>query len=423
MVMSFPVPGRILPLAPATFRALRHRNFLLYWLGQLVSLSGSWMQSVAQGWLVLRLSNSPFQLGLVGFFAFVPVLLFTLFGGVAADRVRRRPALFWTQGLAMAQAFTLAALVWSGTVQVWHVALLAFSLGTITAFDIPIRQAFLFELVGRDDLQNAIALNSMAFNGARLVGPAIAGLVLAELGESVCFLVNAVSFLAVLVGLALIRVPRVAAEEPGGSWVGGIRDGLAYAVRKPQVRTLLVLVAISSLFGMPYSVLMPAVARDVLGGGQRMLGFLMGAAGGGAVLGALFVAGRRSTAHVGRIVALAMAVFGASLVAFSLSRQFWLSAVILLFVGGALIVQMAMSNAFLQLVAPAELRGRVVSIYTLMFLGVAPFGALLSGSIARIAGTPWAVGAGGAVCLLTAAVLAIRRPSLAPTARGEEAPT
>jgi len=406
--MTIPLPGRILPLVPGTFRALRHRNFSLFWTGQLISLTGTWMQSVAQGWLVLRLSNSAFMLGLVGFCAFSPVLLFTLLGGVAADRVPRKAALLLTQTLAMAQAALLTALSASGVVQVWHVALLALLLGTVNAFDVPIRQSFLYDLVGREDLPNAIALNSMAFNGARLVGPAVAGLILATVGETACFFLNAVSFLAVLAGLAMIRVGAPAGDAEGGSWLAGIREGIAYAWRTPRVRTILLLVAVSSVFGMSYSVLMPAIARDVLGGNQRTLGFLMGAAGAGAILGAMAIAGRRSTRHAFAIVAAGMTVFGASLVGLSFSRSFFLSAGILLLVGAAMIVQMATSNSFLQLVAPEELRGRVVSLYTLMFLGMAPFGSLLSGSLAKLWGTPAAVGIGGTVCLAAALVFAIK---------------
>jgi MFS family permease len=297
------------------------------------------------------------------------------------------------------------------------VALLAFLLGTINAFDVPIRQSFLFDLVGREDLPNAIALNSIAFNGARLIGPAIAGLVLAYLGETACFLVNAASFLAVLAGLALIRVGTAARPPDESSWLGGIREGILYASRTPGVRTILVLVAVSSVFGMPYSILMPAIARDVLGGNQRTLGFLMGAAGAGAVLGALAIAGRRSAGRSGIVVAVSMTAFGASLIAFSLSRSFWLSAAILHVIGAAMIVQMATSNAFLQLLAPPALRGRVVSLYTLMFLGMAPFGSLLSGILARLWGTPVAVGLGGAVCLAAALAFAYRTPgrAVAPT--------
>lgn len=401
--MPIPFQGRVLPLAPGTFRALAHRNFRLFWLGQLVSLTGSWMQSLAQGWLVLRLTNSPFQLGLVGFCAFLPILLFALVGGLAADRVRRRRALLWTQGLATAQALTLTILTWTGRIQAWEVAVLAFALGTINAFDIPIRQSFLHEMTGRDDLQNAIALNSLAFNAARLIGPAIAGLVLAAAGETVCFLINTVSYVAVLAALAAIRVAPAAREDAEeGAWLAGIRDGLAYAWREARVRRLLALVSVSSVFGMPYSVLMPAVARDVLGGSERTLGYLMGASGAGAILGALVVAGRRAAKGAEGAATLGMAVFGGGLLAFSLSRSFATSFAFLVVVGAAMIVQMAVSNGFLQLAAPPALRGRVISLYTLMFLGMAPFGSLLLGFLAKHFGTPAAIGTGGAVCLASA---------------------
>jgi MFS family permease len=405
----------IIPLPPGTFRALKHRNFFLYWSGQLVSLIGTWMQSVAQGWLVLRLSNSAFQLGLVGFCAFSPMLVFTLMGGILADRVDRKKALLFTQSLSMVQATILTYLSATGSVRVWQVALLALFLGTVNAFDVPIRQSFLFDLVGREDLQNGIALNSMAFNSARLVGPAIAGIILAGFGETACFLLNAVSYLAVLVSLTLIRADAPVHSAGETSWHEGIREGVAYAWGTPRVRTILLLVAVSSVFGMSYSVLMPAIARDVLGGGQRTLGFLMGAAGAGAVAGALSIAGRRSTRHSRGIILGAMILFGTSLLAFSFSRRFLVSATILVVTGAAMIVQMATSNAFLQLVAPPALRGRVVSLYAFMFLGMAPMGSLLSGSLAKLWGTPVAVRLGGAVCLVTALAFALRTPRFRTT--------
>jgi MFS family permease len=410
--MTTPLEGRPLRLPPGTFRALRHRNFFLYWSGQFLSLIGTWMQSVAQGWLVLRLSNSAFQLGFVGFCAFSPMLAFTLMGGVLADRVDRKKALLWTQSLSMAQAAILTVLTATGSIRVWHVALLALVLGTVNAFDVPIRQSFLFDLVGREDLPNGIALNSMAFNSARLVGPAIAGVILAEFGETACFLANAVSYLAVLIGLALIRVRAAEGTAGATSWLEGIREGIAFAWGARRVRTILALVAVSSIFGMSYSVLMPAIARDVLGGSQRTFGYLMGAAGAGAVVGAIAIAGRRSTKRSGGIVAFAMILFGAGLVAFSFSRRFWISASILVVIGAAMIVQMATSNAFLQLAAPPALRGRVVSLYALMFLGMAPIGSLLSGSVAKLWGTPLAIRLGGSVCLIAALSFALTMPRL-----------
>ena len=400
--MSIPLPGRDLPLVPRTFRALGHRDFRLLWLGQLVSLTGSWMQSVAQGWLVLRLGNSAFHLGLVGFCNFAPVLLFALVAGVAADRVSRRRALYWTQGSAMVLAFTLAALTATGTVRVWHVALLAFGAGTAGAFDIPIRQSLLQDLVGREDLPNAIALNSLAFNGARLLGPALGGLLLAAAGEEVVFLVNGLSYLAVIVGLALMRArPATPPRKASDSWIAGMREGIAWVRESRKARLFLALVSISSVFGLPYSILLPVFARDVLGVGARGLGFLTGATGLGATVGALYVAGR-GTRGRGVLVATAMALLGASLVAFALSRAFALSLLLLVLVGAAMIVQMATSNTLLQLLAPEELRGRIVSFYMLAFLGTAPVGSLLAGSLAHALGTPAAVAIGGAVCVVAA---------------------
>jgi MFS family permease len=419
--MSVPLPGRTLAPARGTFRALRHRDFRLLWAGQLVSLSGTWMQSVAQGWLVLRITDSVFYLGLVGFCSYLPVMLLALVGGVAADRLPRRKALLWTQAAAMALALVLAGLTWFDLVRVWHVALLALGLGTVSAFDIPIRQSFLQELVGRDDLQNAIALNSMAFNSARLAGPSLAGLVVAVWGEAVCFLLNALSFSAVLGSLFLMRTESaVPVRQEGRSWAGGIREVLAYARRTPQVRVILTLVALSSVFGMPYSILMPAFARDVLGGGSRELGFLMGSSGLGAIVGAFLLAGRRSTRHAGRIVAVSMAVFGMSLVALSASRSFALSLAILVVAGAGMIVQMATSNTFLQLLAPPSLRGRIVSLYMMSFIGMAPLGSLLSGVVARALGTPWTVGLGGAVLVVSAAVFGLRLPRYRAARAGVE---
>lgn len=410
--MSILLPGRILPVAPGTFRALRHRDFRKLWLGQVVSLSGSWMQSTAQGWLVLRLSDSPFLLGLIGFCNLVPFLLFALPAGAAADRLPRRIALLYTQGAAAVQATVLAVLTWTDAVEVWQVGVLAFILGTVMAFDIPIRQSLLQDMVGRDDLPNAIALNSLAFNAARLVGPMLAGIVVAAAGEAVCFLVNAVSFTAILFAIATIRTGGRAGGSADRSWATGIRDGLAYAWRTPRIRILLQLVIVSSIFGMPYAILMPVFARDILQIGSAGLGFLMGASGLGSMVGALYVAGRKSVERSGPVVAGAIGIFGAGLVAFSISRTVWISLPCLVAVGAAMIAQMATSNALIQLSAPAELRGRVVSLYMMSFIGMAPVGSLLAGWLARSIGTASTVTLGGAVCVVNAAWFAWRLPAL-----------
>jgi MFS family permease len=406
--MSLPLPGRILPLVPRTFRALRHRNFRLLWLGQLVSLTGRWMQSVAQGWLVLRLTDSAFYLGLVGFCTFLPVLLFALVAGVAADRLPRRNALLWTQGAAMLLTLTLAVLTWNDWVRPWHVALIAFAVGVTGAFDIPIRQSFLQDLVGRRDLPNAIALNSLAFNGARLVGPAVGGFLLAAFGEAPVFLINGLTYFAVLAGLAMMRLEPDGRAPRAGHWRHEIARGLRWAMSNPGARVLLALVVISSLFGFPYSILLPAFARDILGVGSRGLGLMMGATGLGAIVGALHIAARRGRAAPALTVARSVAMLGCGLMLFALSRDFRLSIALLLVVGFAMLSQLASSNTALQLMAPPELRGRIVSLFMLAFMGMAPLGSLLAGIIARTLGTSSAVLIGGAACFVAGMTIHLR---------------
>ncbi|HXV77707.1 MAG TPA: MFS transporter [Candidatus Polarisedimenticolaceae bacterium] len=408
--MSIPLPGRTLPLVPTGFGALRHRNFRLLWIGQFVSLIGRWMQSVAQGWLVLELSGSAFDLGFVGFCSFSPILLFALVGGAAADRVRRRRALLWTQGTAMVLALSLALLTALGIVEVWHIAVIAFGVGVTGAFDIPIRQSLLQDLVGRADLPNAIALNSLAFNGARLIGPALAGVLLAAAGEATVFLLNALSYLAVLFGLVRMRAVPGVMRVPG-TWLAEMREGVRWVASSAKARVILSLVVISSVFGLPYSILLPVFARDVLDVGSRGLGFLTGATGLGAVIGALYLARQSGDGGRGRVVAAAIVLLGSGLVAFSQSTHFALSLSLLVVVGGAMIVQMASSNTLLQLLAPAELRGRVVGFYMLAFMGMAPIGSLLAGVLASEIGVRATVRIGGLVCLATGGVLAVRLPS------------
>jgi len=418
--MSFPLPGRILPLAPGTFRALAHRNFRLLWIGQLVSLTGSWMQSTAQGWLVLRLTDSAFYLGLVGFCNFLPVMVLSLPAGAVADRLRPRAALVAVQAFALANAVGLTVVTAAGIVRPWHVIAFALGNGTAAAFEIPIRQKFLQDLVGRDDLANAIALNSLAFNGARLLGPSAAGFLLAAAGEAACFLVNALSYVAVLIALLRIVPPEHAAPPGSPGWRRQIGEGIAYAVRSRRVRTLLALVIVSSMCGMPYQVLLPVFARDLLGVGSSGLGLLMGSAGLGAVVGALYVAGRRSHRRSAGVVAGSMGAFGAGLIGFAASRSFPLSMAFLAVSGAALIVQMATSNTLLQLTAPADLRGRVVSIYVLAFAGSVPFGSLIAGWAARHVGAPATVAVGGAACAIAAAAFATRIPAIRRAAQARE---
>ena len=379
------------------------------------------MQSVAQGWLVFRLSDSPLALGFVGFCTFAPILLFALVAGVAADRVRRRRALIWTQGAAMLLALVLAALTWSDVVRVWHVSLIAFGVGITGAFDIPIRQSLLQDLVGRDDLPNAIALNSLAFNGARLVGPALGGFALAAWGEASVFLINGLSYLAVLIGLASMRLEPGTGVRRTSSWIDEIREGIRWVRGNSKARVFLTLVMITSVFGLPYTILLPVFARDILDVGSLGLGFLTGATGLGAMIGALYLAARESAQSRGGLIASAMCLLGASLIAFSFSRSFALSMGLLVLTGAAMITQLATSNTFLQLLAPAELRGRVVGFFMLAFMGMAPLGSLLAGLVARRAGTPVTVLIGGAVCLATGIWFATRLPALRRATQAREA--
>lgn len=398
-------------------RAFRHRNYRLFFTGQLVSLTGTWMQSVAQAWLVYRLTHSAVLLGLVGFAGQIPVFLLAALGGTVADRRNRRTLLIVTQTCSMLLAFTLAALTLAGWVQVWHIFVLAVLLGMVNAFDIPGRQSFVIEMVGRQDLLNAIALNSSMINGARIVGPALAGLLVGAVGEGWCFALNGVSYLAAIAALALMHLaprPKAAAH---GSALAHIAEGFHFAWRTEPIRALLLLIGLVSLTSMPYMVLMPVFAAKVLHGGPEGLGLLMSAAGSGALVGALTLAARRGVHGLGRWVAFAAAGFGGGLIAFSLSRSFWLSAALLVPVGFFMMVQMASSNTLIQAMVPDRLRGRVMALYSMMLMGMAPFGALISGMLAERLGAPAAVGMGGAVSVLGAGWFALRLPSLRVKAR------
>jgi MFS family permease len=397
-------------------RALQHRNFQLFFSGQLISLIGTWMQSVAQSWLVYRLTGSALLLGSVGFASQVPVFLFSPLGGIAADRINRRHIVITTQIAAMLLAFALAALTLLGKVHVWHVFVLASLLGIVNAFDIPGRQSFLVEMVGKEDLMNAIALNSSMFNGARVIGPAIAGILVAKIGEGWCFLGNAVSYIAVIIGLLLMRVQppaRAAMASPFEHMMAGFR----FVNETAPIRALLLLLGLVSLVGMPYVVLMPIFADQILHGGARGLGILMGATGVGALLGALTLAFREGVKGLGRWVAWCCAGFGASLVVFALSHKFWLSVILLLPVGYTMMLQMACSNTLIQVMVPDALRGRVMAVYSMMFMGMAPIGALLGGALAERLGAPFTVGVGGLACLAGACWFALHLPKIRVEAR------
>ena len=384
---------------PATLRALKHRNFQLFFSGQLISLVGTWMQSVAQSWLVYRMTGSSLLLGVVGFASQFPVFIVAPLGGIVADRMNRHRVVIGTQIASMVLAGILAGLTLSGRVQVWHIFVLAGLLGVVNAFDIPGRQAFLVDMVGKEDLMNAIALNSSMFNGARIIGPAIAGILVAKIGEGWCFFANAVSYIAVIVGLVMMRVQARALSTAAGSPLAHILQGFRWVRETGPIRALLLLLGLVSLVAMPYTVLMPVFADKVLHGGARGLGILMGATGVGALLGALTLASRTGVRGLGRWVAYSCGGFGVSLILFAFSRNFWLSVALLLPVGFCMMLQMSSSNTLIQAMVPDELRGRVMALYSMMFMGMAPFGALLGGAIADRLGAPVTVAVGAVASL------------------------
>ena len=398
-------------------RAFRHRDYQLFFGGQLISLTGTWMQAVAESWLIYRLTGSSALLGATSFVTLVPVFLFATIGGTVADRRHRHHIILTTQTAAMLLTFVLAALTLSGRVQVWHVFVLATCLGVVNAFDIPARQAFVVEMVGREDLSNAIALNSTMVNGARVVGPAIAGAVVALVGEGWCFLLNAVSYIAVIAGLLLMRVPPRLRPAARTSALRETLEGFQFVGRTAPVRALLLLLGVVSFAGMPYSVLMPIFAESILNSGSKGLGLLMAASGLGSLGGAVALATRNGVRGLGRWLAIATACFGGALIVFSFSRSFLLSAALLVPVGAAMIVEMAASNTLIQAMVPNVLRGRVMAVYSMMFMGMAPFGALFAGWLAERIGAPYTVALGGSICIVAAAIFSFHLPALRPEAR------
>jgi MFS family permease len=402
---------------PPALRALNHRNFQLFFAGQLISMVGTWMQSVAQAWLVYKMTGSAALLGAVGFASQIPVFLLAPVGGALADRYSRHRMVVLCQSAAMLLAFVLAAATLSGFIQVWHIFVLASLLGAVNAFDLPARQSFVIEMVGRRDLINAIALNSSIVNGARIVGPAVAGVLIAVVGEGLCFLSNAVSYVAVITALLLMKVPRRVPVHDPRSALANVTEGFRFVARTAPVRALMLLLGLVSLMGMPYAVLMPIFADRVLGGGAQSLGLLMGATGIGALAGALSLTFRTSIHGLGRVVAFASAGFGVSLVLFSFSRSFWVSAALLIPAGFSMMVQMASSNTLIQSMVPDQLRGRVMAVYSMMFMGMAPFGAMFAGLLADRLGAPATVALGGSTCLAGAALFGAQLPALRAQAR------
>jgi MFS family permease len=367
--------------------ALRHRNFRLYFTGQIVSLIGTWIQQVAMSWLAYRLTDSVWVLGIIGFASQFPILIFAPLGGIFSDRFNRHRLILLTQTLSMALALLLAALTLAKLVQVWHLVTLAALLGLINAIDGPTRQSFTVLLVDkREDLANAIAINSFTFNSARLIGPAIAGLLIGWLGEGACFLFNSLSYIAVLVALSKIKVhdpPRHSAPI-----MQGLQEGFRYVASSTPIRSLLLIVAAMSLCVAPFVILLPYYAKEVFHGDARLLGLLTGCSGIGALSGALFLASRRQVAILGRYVLFASCIGTLALMAFSFSRSLWLTLPLVVLLGFGLIVTAASSNTLIQTLVPDHLRGRVMSLYTMAFLGMAPLGSLISGRIAEHVGVP-----------------------------------
>jgi MFS family permease len=404
-----PVPPEEPPSKPAAARmtgalgllgVFRHRNYRLFFAGQLVSLMGTWITNVAQGWLVYRLSHSPFLLGLATFAGQVPVFFIAPFGGMIADRVDRRRLLVLTQALSMLESGVLAVLTLTGLVQVWQIVGLALFQGTVNAFDIPTRQSFTVDMVGPKDLRNAIALNSMMFNLARIVGPAVAGLLIAAAGEGLCFSIDAFSYCAVLVSLLLMVVPLKPRHVPGRP-LAAIRAGFVYAFGTAEIRVVLLTVGVCAAFGASYLSLMPAFARDVLHEGSQGLGFLMCAIGVGALCGAYALA-RVPDRYLTLTPILAAGAFGVFLILFAHSHWLWLSIALLVPSAFSLMLLGGSSNTIVQTVSAEKFRGRVVSLYTVSFMGMMPWGALALGWLAGRIGVDEAVSAGGAVCLIAA---------------------
>ncbi len=386
------------------WRALRHRNFRLFFGGQTISLTGTWMTRIATSWLVYRLTKSALLLGTVSFAGQIPTFLFAAFAGVWVDRLNRRQVLVWTQTLSMVQSLSLAALTFSGHITIHLILALAVMQGIINAFDMPGRQSFMVQMVGdRADLGNAIAINSSMVNLSRLIGPSLAGLIIAASNEGWCFLIDGISYIAVIVSLLMMRLDVPAVRRAATSMFIELKEGWSYVSGFLPTRTILMLFAVVSLMGMPFVVLMPVFAAQVLHGGAHTLGFLMGAMGVGALISALSLAARKSVRGLIRMIPLAAAVFGLGLIGFGLSRVFWLSMFMVFVAGMGMMQGMAASNTIIQTLVSEDKRGRVMSYYTMAFMGMAPFGSLLAGTMAHAMGAPWTVIVNGSVVVLGAA--------------------
>ncbi len=398
-------------------RALRHRNYRLYFFGQLFSLTGTWMQNIAQAWLLYRLTDSGTLLGLLSFVQQIPVFLMIPIGGVISDRVSRRQLVIVTQYLSALLAGLLALLVLTNQIAVWHLFVLGGLLGLVNSIDIPARQAFVADIVEREDLPNAIGLYASAFNGARVLGPALAGVLVALIGEGWCFLLNALSFIPVLIGLHCMRMAAVARPLVTASAGAQLLEGFGYVRRHRPIQAVLLMLFVFCLAGTPYLVLLPMLADRELGGGADSLGLLMGASGLGALLGAMLLAARQTPHGLPRWIARAVGLFGLSLLLLALAPTLWLAALVLVGTGASMVLTLSASNALVQTLLPDALRGRVVAIFYMTVMGAGPVGALAAGSLAEWVGTPLTVAAGGIACLLASLRFHRQLPVLAAAQR------
>jgi MFS family permease len=397
----------------AVLSSLRYRNYRLFFAGQSISLIGTWMQMVAISWLVYHLTNSALLLGLVGFFSQIPSFVLTPFTGVFVDRWNRHRILVITQTLSMVQAFALAFLTLTGTINILSIILLSLSLGLINAFDMPARQAFVIEMVEKkEDLPNAIALNSSLVNVARFIGPAIAGLLVAAVGEGLCFLINGISYIAVIAALLVMKVNKITKRISTNNISKEIKEGFRYSFGFAPIRSILLLLGLVSLVGMPYLVLMPVFAKDILHGGAHTLGFLMASAGIGALVGGIYLASRKSVLGLGKILTFATAIFGLGLIIFAFSKNLYFSLSMMLVSGFGMLLQIAASNTLLQTITEDDKRGRVMSFFTMAFMGMSPFGNLIAGAMAEKIGAPNTVIISGGICIIGAIIFLTRLPSL-----------
>lgn len=399
-------------------RAFKYKNYRLFFGGQIISLTGTWMQQVAVSWLVYRLTNDALLLGVVGFSSQIPTFLVSPFAGVIADRISKHKIIIATQIFSMLQAFGLVFLFYSGNINVWHVIILNSFLGFINGFDVPVRQAFVVEMVEKkEDLGNAIALNSMMFNAARLIGPSVAGLLIAALGEGLCFLLNGISYIAVIAALLLMKINFIKKENTKKHILKEFKEGFLYTWQFKPIRILILLIALVSLAGMPYIVLLPVFAKDILHGSSDTLGFLLGSIGIGALIGAIFLASRKTVLGLGKIIRNTTTVFGTALILFSLSKTFFISQILMIFAGFSMMVLMSSSNTIIQTLVDDDKRGRVMAFYTMAFMGTMPFGSLIAGSSASRIGAPFTLIICGIICLAGAGLFAYYLPALRKYAR------